>query len=98
MKLKMVLTCLSLSCSLLIASPVIAGNKGNSVEKMQQHWEMITSEKDVNKRSKLIEEHKVMMDEIDKANSGHHMNNMSGDHMDMNNTMDMHRSMIQIME
>jgi hypothetical protein len=41
MKLKMLLTCISLSCGLVIASPVIAGNK----------------------RSKLIEEYKVMMEE-----------------------------------
>ena len=99
MKLKMVFAFVALSGGLVITNPLIAGNKDNNqVKKMEQHWEMVISEKDKNKRMKMIEEHKTMMNKIEKSNGGHHMDNMSGGHMDMNNTMDMHRSMIKIME
>lgn len=96
MKLKMILTCISLSCSLAVVSPAIAGNnEKNQIKKMQEHWDMIILEKDKNKQSKLINEHKNMMNKMDKS-SGHHMKGMSGHHM--SNTMDMHRSMIELME
>lgn len=98
MKLKLILTCISLSCSLALVSPAIAGsNEKNQIKKMQDHWEMVISEKDKNKRSKLINEHKKMMDDMNKSDSTHHhMGGMSGHNM--NNTMDMHRSMIKIIE
>lgn len=97
MKLKLILTYIFLLCSLTVTSSVFAGNN-NQIDKMQEHWEMITSEKDTSKIKKMIDEHKTMMNEIEKSSGGHHMGNMSGSHMDMNNMIDMHRSMIQIME
>ena len=97
MKLKTILTCISLSCILAIASPSFAGNKEkNQVQKMQEHWEMIISEKNKNKRAKMINDHKDIMNQMEKSNAGHHMSGMSGHHM--NNTIDMHRSMINIMK
>lgn len=97
MKSKMMLTCILISSSLTVTSPLVAGAKDNNqIEKMQHHWEMLTSEKDISKRKMMIDEHKAMMNEIEKSSGGHHMNNMSGHHM--NNTMDMHRSMIHMME
>ena len=97
MKLKMVLTCITLSCGLVMANPLVAASKNDTqIEKMQQHWEMIISQKDKSKRKKMIEEHEVMMENIEKNSGQSKMGHMSDNHM--KNTMDMHRNMMQMME
>ena len=104
MKIKNVLTCSFLLISMVISNPSIAENKkGNQMEELQQHWQMITSENDMSKRKEMITTHESMMMNIEKSNSKQHMNmsgsNMGmGNMMDMNSMMEMHRSMINMME
>ena len=104
MKIKNVLAYSFLLISVVISTPSIAENKkGNQMKELQQHWQMITSEKDMNKRKEMITTHESMMMNIEKSNSNQNMNmsdsNMGmGNMMDMNNMMEMHRSMINMME
>ena len=104
MKIKNVLTCSFLLISMVISNPSIAENKnGNQMEELQQHWQVIISEKNMNKRKEMITTHESIMINIEKSNNKQHMNisgnNMGmGNMMDMNNMMEMHRSMINMME
>jgi len=107
MKTKNVFAYILLPISIAISSPLIADNKkNNTMEELQNHWQMVISEKDMSKRKEMISIHKSMMMDIEKSNTNHHTNKMSDSHMDMdmgnmmemNNIMNMHRSMINMME
>lgn len=84
-----------------------ADNK-EEYEKIQHHWEMIVNEKDSNNRSNMIKEHRMMLDNFDKAEKmdgmqgnhmqGNHMSGMSGEQTHMMNSMGMQRLEMDMME
>lgn len=98
-----------LSFSLSFAS--YADSKGE-YEKIQHHWEMILQEKDVNNRSNMIKEHRMMLDDFEKSGNmnaqhngmqgshmqGNHMQGMSGEQIHMMNSMGMQRLEMDMME
>ena len=69
------------------------------INKMQDHWQQLISEKDDLKRSKMIAEHREMMEVVKKdLGLGSHHGSHSGQHHHMMNSFDMHNSMLDMME
>lgn len=103
---KKMLSIILISLSLSVSFSSHADSKVE-YEKIQHHWQMILNEKDTNNRSHMIKEHRMMLDNFDKAGKmnsqhhgmqGNHMNGMSGEQTHMMNTMDMQRLEMDMME
>ena len=103
---KKTLSIILISLSFSVSFSSHADSKGE-YEKIQHHWEMILKEKDTNNRSNMIKEHRMMLDNFDKAGKmngqhngmqGNHMNGMSGEQTHMMNSMGMQRLEMDMME
>ena len=72
------------------------------MERMQTHWQQVIQETDSEKRQVLMREHEQIMSEAlgpesDRGAMGADHMGMNGAHMDMTNTVDMHRHMMDMM-
>ena len=103
---KKILSIILLSLSFSVSFSSHADSKAE-YEKIQQHWEIILKEKDSNKRSHMIKEHRMMLDNFDKDGKmngqhkgmqGDHMNGMSGEQTHMMNSMGMQRLEMDMMD
>lgn len=92
------------------ASAVSAGpdketlNQTQWIERMQSHWEQVIQESDPQKRQELLREHEQMMVQAAGSESGQtprqsspSAHGMDSSHVDMMNTVDMHRHMMDMM-
>lgn len=95
---------LSFSLSISISSHADSNSKFDQIE---HHWQMIMMEKNSKNRSQMLKEHESMLMNFEKSENmhgqhngmkGNHMGGMSGNHMHMMNTMDMHRSIMDMMK
>ena len=103
---KKILSVILISLSLSVSFSSLADSKAE-YEKIQHHWEMIVNEKDAGNRSNMIKEHRMMLDNFDKAGKmngqhngmqGNHMSGMSGEQTHMMNSMGMQRLEMDMME
>lgn len=76
------------------------------MERMQSHWQQVIHETDAQKRRELMREHEQIMAQAEgsvdseartSAASGAGHMGMDGSHVDMMNTVEMHRHMIDMM-
>ena len=101
----------AIMATIFVVNMAIAG-QGDSEEKalhqMEDHWQMVTGEKDPTKRRQLIQEHRKLMDQMGREHgmmgkgrmggSSHMGMSGNGHHHDVMNTIDMHNSMMDMME
>ena len=85
-----------------LAAEQTATSDSEWMERMQKHWEQVIQETDPQKRRVLMSEHEQIMSEAvgpesDRDATGADHMNMNGEHMDMMNTVDMHRHMMDMM-
>lgn len=78
-----------------------------TIESMEQHWQSVIKERDTARRQVLIEEHRRMMNEAQKADKdkttparSSEMSTMMQDsvHRDLRNTREMHSIMLDMMK
>lgn len=84
-----------LMASLLIfpASSVIADQSNNdAVHQLNSHWDKVVGETNPDHRQKLMRDHEEMMDKY-TSNASH-----DSHHVDMMNTIDLHKSMMGLMK
>ena len=81
-----------------ISATAIAESDDMKVMNMEQHWQQLINEKDQKRRQEMLMEHRHMMGEMDKEVAGRGMGMGKGHHHNMMNTVDMHRSMMDMME
>lgn len=79
-------------------------NDSQWIERMQSHWEKVVKEDDPQKRQELLREHEQMMVQAAGSESGQtprqsspSAHGMDSSHVDMMNTVDMHRHMMDMM-
>lgn len=90
------------SLAALLALPLLAGAAGadgkaeQTVEDLERHWQMTMSEPDAAKQQALLKQHEKMMEQA-RGMMTHRDMHAESEQRDLENTIELHRSMMDMM-